>query len=44
MTCGQLGCGRAYFDGSGGHNHGVEHATLSNHPLAVKLGTITADG
>lgn len=39
-----LGCGRRYYDGSGGNNHAVDHAERTGHPLAVKLGTITADG
>jgi ubiquitin carboxyl-terminal hydrolase 5/13 len=33
-------CGK----GSGGNNHAVEHYELTKYPLAVKLGTITADG
>lgn len=33
-----------FYDGSGGNNHAVEHYTLTNYPLAVKLGTITKDG
>ena len=30
--------------GSGGNNHAVEHYAVAKYPLAVKLGTITADG
>ena len=30
--------------GSGGNNHAVEQYELTRCPLAVKLGTITADG
>jgi ubiquitin carboxyl-terminal hydrolase 5/13 len=44
MTCGNVGCGRKQFDGSGGNNHGIDHFTQTQHPVAVKLGTITADG
>ena len=44
MTCGHLGCGRRYYDGSGGNNHGVEHWELSKHSVALKLGTITPEG
>lgn len=44
LTCGNLGCGRRMFDGSGGNNHQVEHATATKHPLAVKLGSLSADG
>ncbi len=25
LTCGNLGCGRKAYDGTGGNNHGVEH-------------------
>lgn len=25
LECGNLGCGRKYFDGTGGNNHGIEH-------------------
>ena len=44
LICGNLGCGRKYYDGTGGNNHAVDHATNHHHSLAVKLGTITADG
>lgn len=44
MTCGNIGCGRRYFDGTGGNNHGVEHTQTSGHKVAVKLGTITPEG
>ena len=44
MHCGHLGCGRRYYDGSGGNNHGVDHWTSAQHGVALKLGTITADG
>jgi len=27
LICGNLGCGRKYYDGSGGNNHAVDHAT-----------------
>nr|DAD46854.1 TPA_asm: hypothetical protein HUJ06_016791 [Nelumbo nucifera] len=36
-------CGRRNWDGSGGNNHAIEHYKETNYPLAVKLGTITAD-
>lgn len=32
------------FVGSGGNNHAVEQYECTRYPLAVKLGTITADG
>ena len=41
---GNLGCGRRYYDGSGGNNHAVEHYEATGHQLAVKLGTITPEG
>lgn len=44
LTCGSLGCGRRYYDGTGGNNHGVEHWEQTGHPVALKLGTITPDG
>ena len=42
LSCGHLGCGRKYIDGTGGNNHGIDHFEKSGHPLVVKLGTITA--
>ncbi|KAF2285927.1 hypothetical protein GH714_008999 [Hevea brasiliensis] len=36
-------CGRKNWDGSGGNNHAIEHYNETRYPLAVKLGTITAD-
>ena len=44
LHCGHLGCGRKYYDGSGGNNHGVDHWEQTQHGVALKLGTITADG
>jgi ubiquitin carboxyl-terminal hydrolase 5/13 len=44
MTCGHLGCGRRNWDGSGGHNHAVDHNETSGHHVVCKLGTITAEG
>jgi ubiquitin carboxyl-terminal hydrolase 5/13 len=44
LTCGNLGCGRKQFGGTGGNGHGVEHTQTSKHPVAVKLGSLTADG
>ncbi|GAB4846306.1 ubiquitin-specific protease ubp14 [Ancistrocladus abbreviatus] len=40
---GMILCGRRNWDGSGGNNHAVEHYNETGYPLAVKLGTITAD-
>lgn len=47
LTCGNLGCGRAQFGGFGGfggNSHGVVHTSVTGHPVAVKLGSLTADG
>lgn len=44
MTCGHLGCGRKNYDGSGANHHAVYHFEEENHPLSIKLGTITPEG
>lgn len=46
LTCGNLGCGRKVFMGMGppGNNHQVEHNKATGHPVAVKLGSLTAEG
>ncbi|KAF8323856.1 ubiquitin carboxyl-terminal hydrolase 14 [Clavulina sp. PMI_390] len=44
LTCGSLGCGRQQFGGVGGNGHGLKHYEETKHPIAVKLGTITAEG
>ena len=44
LTCGNLGCGRQQFGGIGGNSHGLAHTETSDHPVAVKLGSLTADG
>ncbi|KAL5431330.1 hypothetical protein PMIN06_012341 [Paraphaeosphaeria minitans] len=44
LSCGNLGCGRQQFGGVGGNSHGVAHTKSSGHPVAVKLGSLTADG
>ena len=45
LTCGNLGCGRKQFGGGApGNNHQVEHNQATKHPVAVKLGSITAEG
>lgn len=44
LQCGNLGCGRAQFGGSGGNSHGVKHTELTSHAVAVKLGSITPEG
>jgi ubiquitin carboxyl-terminal hydrolase 5/13 len=44
LTCGHLGCGRAQYGGVGGNSHGLAHFDDSKHAVAVKLGSISADG
>lgn len=44
LTCGELGCGRAQFGGLAGNSHALAHYQQSGHAVAVKLGTITAEG
>eukprot|EP00045_Choanoeca_perplexa_P006828 m.59157 g.59157 ORF g.59157 m.59157 type:complete len:789 (+) comp13807_c0_seq1:139-2505(+) len=44
LTDGTILCGRRFYDGTGGNNHAVEYYQETKYPLAVKLGTITADG
>eukprot|EP00457_Paulinella_chromatophora_P002172 gb/GEZN01002176.1/.p1 GENE.gb/GEZN01002176.1/~~gb/GEZN01002176.1/.p1 ORF type:complete len:805 (-),score=133.63 gb/GEZN01002176.1/:141-2555(-) len=47
LTCGSLGCSRkihSSLGGGGGNDHAVNHATTLAHQLAVKMGTITAEG
>ncbi|KAL1311531.1 hypothetical protein AAFC00_001652 [Neodothiora populina] len=45
LTCGNLGCGRKQFGSDvGGNSHGVSHTDSTGHPVAVKLGSLTADG
>lgn len=44
LECGNLGCGRSQFGGTGGNSHGLAHFNATSHAVAVKLGSITADG
>ena len=44
LTDGSILCGRKFFDGTGGNKHAAQHFSVSNYALAVKLGTISADG
>jgi uncharacterized UBP type Zn finger protein len=44
LTCGNTGCGRQQFGGIGGNGHGMAHFDQTQHPVAVKLGTITPEG
>ncbi|KAI9321020.1 hypothetical protein BX666DRAFT_1851467 [Dichotomocladium elegans] len=44
LICGNLGCGRRQYDGSGGNNHGLEHYEKTGHGVSCKIGTITPEG
>jgi ubiquitin carboxyl-terminal hydrolase 5/13 len=44
LSCGAIGCGRKQYDGTGGNGHGLAHFELFQHPVAIKLGTITPEG
>lgn len=45
LECGNLGCGRPQWGTDlGGKGHGLAHVDASGHGVAVKLGSITADG
>lgn len=46
LQCGNVACGRKQFGGQGlpGNGHALEHYNATHHPVAVKLGSITADG
>lgn len=44
LQCGNIGCGRAQFGGSGGNSHALTHADGSSHGVAVKLRSITPEG
>ncbi|KAF8422678.1 hypothetical protein EV426DRAFT_535057 [Tirmania nivea] len=44
LQCGNLGCGRSQFGGVGGNGHALAHFDAFNHPVAVKLGSITPEG
>ncbi|XP_050218247.1 ubiquitin carboxyl-terminal hydrolase 14 [Mercurialis annua] len=43
LTDGMILCGRRNWDGTGGNNHAFDNFKETGYPLAVKLGTITAD-
>lgn len=44
LQCGNLGCGRSQSRVSVGNGHGLKHTELTNHAVAVKLGSITPEG
>lgn len=41
LTCGYTGCGRSNYDGTGGNGHAMKHHSSTNHPMVIKLGTIS---
>lgn len=43
LTDGMILCGRSNWDGTGGNDHAIEHYREKKYPLAVKLGTLSAD-
>lgn len=44
LTCGVLGCGRQQMGGAPGNSHARHHGDAKQHHVAVKLGSITAEG
>ncbi|KAF9351010.1 hypothetical protein BGX34_000856 [Mortierella sp. NVP85] len=44
LVCGNLGCGRQQYGGTGGNGHGLAHFESTGHGVACKLGTITPEG
>lgn len=44
VTCGNLGCGRKQYGGGGGNGHGIEHFESTNHPISIKMGSISPEG
>ncbi|CAN8106564.1 unnamed protein product [Discula destructiva] len=44
LECGALGCGRAQFGDVGGNSHALAHSKETGHGVAVKLGSISAEG
>ena len=43
IDCGNLGCGRKNYDGTGGNNHGISHYDKTKHPISIKVGTLCGD-
>ena len=44
LSCGHVGCGRKFYDGTGGNEHGIAHGKEFGHHVVVKQGTITPEG
>jgi ubiquitin carboxyl-terminal hydrolase 5/13 len=44
LVCGLAHCGRKQFGGVDGNSHALKHKEETGHAVAVKLGTITAEG
>merc|ERR1712060_932263 len=46
LGTGFVGCGRKYYDGTGGNNHGIEHFQKEGDAIArysIKIGTISSN-
>ncbi|ODV96661.1 hypothetical protein PACTADRAFT_48487 [Pachysolen tannophilus NRRL Y-2460] len=43
LHCGSIGCGRQQFGGIPGNSHALNHYQTANHPIAVKLGSLSSD-
>ncbi|ODV68706.1 ubiquitinyl hydrolase [Hyphopichia burtonii NRRL Y-1933] len=44
LHCGKLGCGRKQFGSElPGNSHALSHYEVSQHPVAIKLGSLSAD-
>lgn len=44
LSCGNLGCGRSQHGGLPGNSHAKAHGHNTAHTVAVKLGSLTAEG
>ncbi|ODV61252.1 ubiquitin-specific protease UBP14 [Ascoidea rubescens DSM 1968] len=41
LYCGFIGCGRQQFGGLKGNSHALNHFNETNHPIAIKLGSLS---
>ncbi|EPS31280.1 hypothetical protein PDE_06235 [Penicillium oxalicum 114-2] len=44
LECGNIACGRNQHGGARGNSHALAHADATSHGVAVKLGSISAEG
>ncbi|KAJ5475056.1 Ubiquitin carboxyl-terminal hydrolase 14 [Penicillium diatomitis] len=44
LECGNIACGRTQHGGARGNSHALAHADSTSHAVAVKLGSISAEG